>query len=188
MDSRQTPAALKEWAVICDALAAGRQAILFRKGGIHEGPDGFRPEHSGFWLFPTGFHQSVDGVRPEFRVAAAGILQQPREPGLIPLQFFSTIRSVHWIEEESHLAKLQPFHVQTEEALARRFHYRRPGVFVLVVETRQLPEPVIVPNDPRYDGCHSWVMLNSPQPVDRLLPVREDVSQLATQADRVLLR
>src|ERR1700722_13719814 len=28
--------AFKEWAVTCQALAAGRQSLLLRKGGIHE--------------------------------------------------------------------------------------------------------------------------------------------------------
>jgi hypothetical protein len=38
--------ALKEWAVICQALAEGRQTILLRKGGIAEPGGAFRVEHS----------------------------------------------------------------------------------------------------------------------------------------------
>ena len=47
--------ALKEWAVICDLLLAGEQAILLRKGGVHEGtgPGQFRLEHDRFALFPA---------------------------------------------------------------------------------------------------------------------------------------
>ena len=61
--------ALKEWAAVCEALAAGRQTILLRKGGIAEGPGGFRPEHSEFWLLPTWFHAAARGTqarRPAF--------------------------------------------------------------------------------------------------------------------------
>ena len=47
--------AFKEWAVVCAALATGQQSLILRKGGIHEGRDGFRVEHREFWLFPTVF-------------------------------------------------------------------------------------------------------------------------------------
>ena len=33
--------AFKEWAIICEALGAGVQSIILRKGGIHEGREGF---------------------------------------------------------------------------------------------------------------------------------------------------
>ena len=46
--------AFKEWAVVCAALASGQQSLILRKGGIHEGRDGFRVAHREFWLFPTG--------------------------------------------------------------------------------------------------------------------------------------
>ena len=45
--------AFKEWAVICRALAEGRQALILRKGGIAEPGPTFQPEHSHFWLYPT---------------------------------------------------------------------------------------------------------------------------------------
>ncbi len=57
--------AFKEWASVCDALLAGRQTIILRKGGISEGkaPGTFVPEHSQFWLYPTWVHQAEQGVR-----------------------------------------------------------------------------------------------------------------------------
>ena len=38
--------AFKEWAVTCQALAAGRQSLLLRKGGIHERNGRFEVEHA----------------------------------------------------------------------------------------------------------------------------------------------
>ena len=57
--------AFKEWASVCDALLAGRQTIILRKGGISEGqaPGTFVPEYSEFWLYPTWVHQAEQGVR-----------------------------------------------------------------------------------------------------------------------------
>ena len=64
--------ALKDWAVICRALAEGRQALVLRKGGIAEHSGDFTLEHDRFWLFPTYVHQQRAGIRPE----AAPLLEQ----------------------------------------------------------------------------------------------------------------
>ena len=53
----------KEWQVVCDALASGRQTVILRKGGIHEGRAGFSFAHESFYLFPTRFHAQGEHVR-----------------------------------------------------------------------------------------------------------------------------
>src|SRR4029077_13319887 len=47
----------KEWSLVCDAMGAGRQSIILRKGGIAEGRGGFQWQADGFFLFPTHFHE-----------------------------------------------------------------------------------------------------------------------------------
>ena len=59
--------AFKEWAAICRALAAGRQDVILRKGGIVEDGGKFRPEHAAFLLFPTFVHQAPESLVPEAR-------------------------------------------------------------------------------------------------------------------------
>ena len=54
--------ALKEWAVICRALAEGKQSLLLRKGGIAEPGGDFAVEHTRFWLMPTYTHQQRAGI------------------------------------------------------------------------------------------------------------------------------
>ena len=151
--------ALKEWSVVCEAIAQGRQQVLFRKGGIHEGPDGFTPEHQEFWLFPTGFHQSLDRIRPEFRDGLASRMEIP--DGQLPLQHFCRTTEVKWVDGLDELKSLRKQHVLTDDAIQERFQYRRSGVFVLFIECQSLPAPVFIPNEPRYDGCRSWVRLSS---------------------------
>lgn len=180
--------ALKEWAVVCEALAQGRQQVLFRKGGIHEGPEGFRPEHAEFWLFPTGFHQSTDSVRPEFSTQAQTVLDNSPAPDRIPIQHFCRVESVSWVEDLEKLAQLRPFHILTDAAIAARYNYRRPGLFVLLVHTKSLPQPMEIPNDPRYDGCRSWVSLNEPLPLSGLVEPVEDSATSARQLLREILR
>src|SRR5260370_26406400 len=47
--------AFKEWAMVCDSIARGETSLIFRKGGIAEGRDGFQFKHQNFFLFPTYF-------------------------------------------------------------------------------------------------------------------------------------
>src|SRR3954452_25150458 len=79
--------AFKEWAVICRALAEGRQALILRKGGTD---DQFMLEQTRFWLYPTYTHQQQDGVRAEARPLLADA-EAERPPA-------GTVRLSHWAE------------------------------------------------------------------------------------------
>ena len=74
---KECAVAFKEWAGICDALGAGRQCVILRKGGIAEGPGGFAPEHDAFWLYPTRVHEAEQGLRVYRRAT-------DRPGGLVP--------------------------------------------------------------------------------------------------------
>src|SRR6476469_8131766 len=65
--------ALKEWAVLCDALADVEIVALVRKGGIREQRAGFAVRHDRFLLYPTWFHEKSAELQPRFaeRIAAA---------------------------------------------------------------------------------------------------------------------
>jgi hypothetical protein len=167
--------ALKEWAAVCLALAEGRQSLLVRKGGIAEGPDGFRMEHDEFWLFPTQFHQSSDQLSPE------GVtLLERRQLSLPPagslwLDSYAIVRSVAFVRDEHRLAELDGWHVISDQVIRQRFHYRRPGLYVAAVEVFCRPDPFQVPDEPRYAGCHSWVDLAEALPTSGMqivAPVR----------------
>ncbi|HQU41894.1 MAG TPA: DUF1802 family protein, partial [Pirellulales bacterium] len=69
--------AFKEWAVVCRALAGGRQSLILRKGGIVEEGGEFRPDHPEFLLFPTFSHQSPDSVVPDARPLLRGLEAEP---------------------------------------------------------------------------------------------------------------
>ena len=82
--------AFKEWAVICRALAEGRQAIILRKGGIAELSGDFTLEHTRFWLYPTYVHQQATGIHPD---AADWLRQaQAERPAA------GVVRLTHWAE------------------------------------------------------------------------------------------
>lgn len=168
------PYAFKEWAVVCEALACGRQTIILRKGGIHEGRDGFRVEHEEFWLFPTRCHQEREQiVHDAHPLLERTIAAEPPE-GAVRLQHYAAVSEVFHVTEETVLPRLAGLHVLSEETVFQRFHYRTPGLFVLAVRIYRLPEPIEIAESPHFAGCRSWVELPGELPTAGLEAVPSD--------------
>lgn len=157
----------KEWEVVCEALASGRQSLILRKGGIHEGRAGFSFAEESFFLFPTRFHAQAEHVR----VGAGGSPPGPKpewQPG-------ETVRITHHCEalwavtltDWGKVAALEPFHIWTEETIRQRFDWEGKGmvsgsIHAALVRVSALAEPWEFPYEPKYGGCRSWVKLGEP--------------------------
>lgn len=163
--------AFKEWAVVCRALQMGRQTIILRKGGIHEGRDGFRVEHRHFWLFPTEFHQRPDVLSKDARDLLEDVQGKLPPVDMTTLHSFVSVDQVIELRDESRLNQLSPFHIWSEETVHQRFHYRTPGLFCLLVRVFNLACPVSIPILPGYAGCRSWVEMEQPHSTAALSPV-----------------
>src|SRR5215831_9477184 len=100
--------AFKEWAVICEALALGRQALILRKGGIAENSGSFRLEHTQFWLFPTYIHQQAAGIVPDaFPLLESAKADRPKE-GLMRLDHFAVVTGFYLIHDMVGALRLAP--------------------------------------------------------------------------------
>jgi hypothetical protein len=166
-----TAFALKEWAAVCGALACGRQSILLRKGGIAEGPAGFRPEHAEFWLLPTFFHE-----RPEaLKAADQAFFDQVTAAATdrVRIDLYARVLDVLHVDREELLGRLAAEHVYGEQTVKDRFHYRRPGLWLMAVRVFRAA-PIELPVWPELAGCHSWVELPSPLPTDGLMSVLDE--------------
>ncbi|HUQ70329.1 MAG TPA: DUF1802 family protein [Planctomycetaceae bacterium] len=180
--------AFKEWAVICAALGLGRQSIILRKGGIHEGRAGFRVDHSEFWLFPTNFHQSPDDLTDDYRELWNQIRRQSVSNEVIPIHSYAVVDEVIEITDESVLGRLTGLHGWSDHVVHNRFHYRRPGLFVLLVRVYELPADMQLPNSPHFAGCRSWVDLPEELPTAGLNPVLSDADhqqRIAAMRERI---
>ena len=158
-----TPVGFKEWQIVCDALASGRQSILLRKGGIHEGRQGFSFAHETFFLFPTRFHVLADQVREgEVKVMPEW------QPG-------DTIRITHHAEASwaitltdwEDVKGLELFQIYSEHTVRDRFDWEGKGmasgsIHLALVRIRELSTPWEFPYEARYGGCRSWVNLPEP--------------------------
>jgi hypothetical protein len=166
--------AFKEWAVVCEALHQGRQSLILRKGGIHEGREGFRVDHREFWLFPTAFHQQPDVLAEDARTLLSELGSQAASPGLIAIRNYVQVEEVIEVRDEALLGALTGLHIWSDSTISDRFHYRAPMLFVLLVRTYRLPTAIQIPESPHFAGCRSWVDLPGEIATSGLAPVLTD--------------
>ncbi len=166
--------ALQEWSSVCAALGDGRLTLLVRKGGIHERGGGlFVPEHERFALWPTHLHESPERLRwsAERQLGSSALSKD----GVISIIAQSV--KVFKVTDLPKLLTLADELLWTDAELATRFAYRnQPHLYVLILRIFRLPAPVIIPDDPSYAGCRSWLRLKTSVPVNVAVPVLDDAT------------
>jgi len=194
--------ALKEWAIICRALADGRQSLLLRKGGIAEEAETFAPEQKLFWLLPTYTHQKPQAIKPEAKPLFEEVQASQPPAGRIHLDCYAELVAAYEAHDLAPVLLLDHLHIWSEEVVRQRFAYSRsprppgegpgvrgpassprlpgegPGVrgsiYVLLLRTYKMPRPAEVADCPEYAGCKSWVTLREPLTTQGGLPVMSD--------------
>jgi hypothetical protein len=175
--------ALKEWATVCQALEAGRQVLLLRKGGIYEAAGEFQLEHRQFLLFPTYLHQNAAMLKPQAR---EGLEPRDAEPQEVRLSAAGVVTDIVRVGSRSEVDAVDDEHVWAPPLIDMRFSYRPDNpLYVLLVRAYRLPEPVTVENTPQYAGCKSWVPLGRSIAVGGARPVLSD-GEYESRSRRIL--
>lgn len=157
------PVGFKEWQVVCDAIASGRQTIILRKGGIHEGRAGFSFAHESFFLFPTRFHAQGDQVR----VGHVEPLPEWQPGDMVRItHHVQALRAVTLTKWEDVLA-LEPHHIYSEATVRDRFDWEGKGmasgsIHAALIQVRSLASPWEFPYEKGFGGCRSWITLPDP--------------------------
>jgi hypothetical protein len=166
--------AFKEWAVICAALAQGKQSLILRKGGIAEDGGQFQVEEPRFWLFPTYTHQQQTGIRAEAVPLLADVERAKPPPGIVRLSHWAEVTGIYHIHDELPALLIGHLHLWSDETVRKRFTYRSPGLFVLAARVYQAAQPTEFVDTPAYQGCKSWVHLEKALPTEGSTPVLSD--------------
>ncbi len=167
--------ALKEWAVLVQAMARGDIAVLVRKGGIRERRAGFAVRHDRFLLYPTWFHERADELAPRFRGSLPAVHAARAPEGTIHIAHLAHVAAVWRATSLEPLRAIAGEHGLAWHAVESRFHYRGvPELFVVAVRVARLPHAVALPEIRRYGGCVSWVKLDQDVDVARATPVVDD--------------
>src|SRR4051794_26780050 len=158
----------KEWAVVCEALGRGEQAVLLRKGGIAEGRGGFGFRYLEFFLFPTFFHEQLVKVR-----SLDAELPSARQ-GEVEICYFAKLEAQREVTGWEEAARLAPLHILAESVVRERFEYKGAGLHVALVRVFRLQPSWVFPDKPAYGGCRSWVPLPECPARTRFEPVIND--------------
>jgi hypothetical protein len=182
--------AFKEWAVMVEALGAGQQIIILRKGGISEGRRGFQVEHAEFVLFPTVTHQGKNMAVDTAPKRGIESTVAPANESHVRLQYFAHVVSWRRLESLATAERLRGQHIWRDEVVAERFEWgKEKHIYALAVRVFRLPQPVMLPVIPGYGGCKSWIHLDTEVPTDGATPVlskeafNEKLNQFHTALD-----
>src|SRR6516165_6190715 len=164
--------AFKEWAIVCDSIARGETSLIFRKGGIAEGRDGFHFKYQRFFLFPTFFHEQIERTR----------LGSDRTPEPLPdsvvLTLFLELDFSRFVEDLDWLGDLEQFHILKSSVLLERFSYEdHKGLYVAFVRAYRLSYRWKFPFQRSYGGCRSWVELPEPPQDLQITPILDSAEQ-----------
>ncbi len=170
----------KEWQVVCDAIQQGKQSLILRKGGIHEGKGGFSFGNvERFVLFPTRFHAQGDHVRGETDTFTPG--KEWEVGDTLSFNIVCAVDQVYELNDWQIIHQLSPFHIWTESCIKDRFQWEGKGmaqgtIHLAMIRAYQLPEPIEISYHKGLAGCRSWVTLDdiSCPSVERLDPVLEN--------------
>src|SRR5262245_34569932 len=86
-----TRLALKEWAVVIQALHGGRQVLRLRKGGIHGPHDRLAASPAEFFFFPGYEHQRRELLKPEDAARYEPLLDPAREAAPLRVDTFARL-------------------------------------------------------------------------------------------------
>lgn len=152
----ETAIGYKEWEVVCDALGDGSQVVLLRKGGIHEGREGFSFKHDRFFLFPTRFHSQGERVRVP--CAMSGGEWQPGD--VVPVRFSCEAVWAKTLTDWDQVGRLADEHIWKEELVRERFAWGEEGsIHCALVRVSRLAEPWEITYEKKHGGCRTWLDL-----------------------------
>jgi hypothetical protein len=175
--------ALKEWAVLVDAMARGDIVAMVRKGGIRERRAGFEVRHDRFLLYPTYFHENRTELAERLRGTLDDSHAHRPPPGVIRVAHLAEAIGVWNVTEAALLPAIAEFHGLAPGAVESRFHYRGvPGVRIVAMRVLTLSAAVVLPEARRYEGCVSWLELDADVDVSgakAVLPSEELANRVA---------
>lgn len=148
--------AFREWNKVCYAIKNGKQSILIRKGGIHEGKKGFKWSHDKFFLLRSYYHFENKLLKDSY------IEKNLETSNNLHLEVYCEIVLKKFVSNKEIINKLFSYHVYNQNLIDERFNYNDvKGLNIAVIKTYKLKNPINVGKTEDYKGCKSWFLINN---------------------------
>jgi hypothetical protein len=171
--------ALKEWAIALAALAAGDTIVLLRKGGIREAAgavtrQGFQVLHSPTLLYPTYEHQRSELLKAPYQQQVQPV-PSGWHPTTVEINLLAKITDTFAVSDAAIVAALLPHHIWQPQFVTDRLNWKpHQPIVVLCLRVYRLAQTHVIPFEPQYSGCRSWVELAQDVAIDAAQPVLTD--------------
>ncbi len=151
--------ALKEWAVVVNALLNGEQILTMRKGGIVEETRDFTLKSHAFFLFPTYEHQKKHLLKDAFQHKVDETMKGwHKDQVIIPITAYAEVVEDIEVHDQASLNQLYPYHIWTENFTEERLKWKKKQpLHVLILRVYKLDQPWAFNISPAYLGCKSWI-------------------------------
>ena len=167
--------ALKEWAVILNAMKQGLHHILLRKGGLADKGQTFRVEYPKFFLFPTYEHQQKEMTQKKHQTLYDQTVKGMSAENKLLIDSWAEVKESFEVKEFSMLKPLSTLHVWSDSYLQMRLNYKpEKPLYLLLLRIYRLTTPKEIEKLERYGGCRSWVELDETISTEGSIPVISD--------------
>ncbi|MDR6552982.1 DUF1802 family protein [Paenibacillus qinlingensis] len=178
--------ALKEWASAVNALEAGSQIFIMRKGGIVEETRDFQVESNDFFLYPTYEHQRKTLLKEEFQgIIDETLVNWSAQDTHVTITSFARVVEDIEVSDQEKLNLLYPFHIWTENFTEERLKWKRKNpLHIMLLRVYTLQQPLQIEIEQAYIGCKSWIQLGVSVPDDsEMTPALNDEQFFAQVAE-----
>ena len=166
--------ALKEWAIAVKALEEGKTILLLRKGGIREGGGRFQVKYQQVLLYPTYEHQKPNLLKPEYG-SKVTLVTSDWQPEMVRIGSWAEITDIFSVTDELIADRLLPYHIWNDRFVSERLHWKaQQPLYILLLRTYKLPQPLIITYRKEYGCCKSWIDLIEPISLEGSIPVLDE--------------
>jgi hypothetical protein len=159
-NNQMTHFVLKEWAILCHALATGQQDFIARKGGLQDEGDVFVKLPKEFYLQATYFHENKQQIKPAHHELFDEVTRHAPPADRLHLGYVATRGAVTKITTLKELKVIGQKSWLTEDYLKNRFDYgTTPSLWIIELKVERLSPPLILPMKKEYRGCQSGFWL-----------------------------
>jgi hypothetical protein len=124
--------AYKESAVVCQALADGRQSLILQKSDKNSSWE-FGEGPTRFWLWPTYSGESKSGVKPDVSDLEKKSLAAKPPDGTVRLTHIGDVGGIFQVRDEMALMSISALHVWSDDVVRAMFHAGPSGVLVIPI-------------------------------------------------------
>lgn len=169
--------ALKEWSTTIEALGKGEIVAVWRKGGIDDIPsiktsyESFNIEQNQFVLFPTYSHQNASKIKKDYWTLF-DLSSKQNKDNQVKIKYWAEVLETIDIKNSEELLSISSELINSDEHLKSSWSlYPDHSGKVLLLRVHTLSDTILIPNQPEYAGCKSWIELKVDVPKSNSKPV-----------------